>query len=237
MDSSSASDTSTLRKFERSLQSQGQASTRPATISDQSSHNNLRSGAGFNLSDDFTNWLGELGQETWQRLDPESSNVTWRKHGDFTIPFIRYDFAYQHVAYNIHADSHRVEAGYGPFAILLEDYTFSESAPDNKLTSSRQLLLYRMSAVPMFEVDIGLGQTTITDVQKTTFGTFSMPVRIVLGENMDVEFRPAWAGTLSDYELALHLGQQYGSVKLGYRTLNSPDSSLGGPFLGISVYY
>lgn len=233
---SSSNDNSKLRKFERSIQPSQQSAAATATTRYDSRYN-LHADTGIHLGGEFMDWIGELGQQTWQRLDLLESGASRRKEGDFPIPFIRYDFAYQNVASNIHANSHRLEAGYGPFAVLLEEYTFKEAAPDNTLTFSRQLLLYRMSADPMFEVDVGVGQSVVSGEQSTSLATLSLPVRVVLGENAALEFRPAWAGGMSDYELALHVGQQYGSIKVGYRALNSPDSTLSGPFAGFSVYY
>lgn len=232
----SSNDNSKLRKFERSVQSSQQTAATTASTHYES-RDQLHADTSFSLGDEFVDLLGELGQQTWRRLDPLDVSVQRRNAGDFPIPFIRYDFAYQNVASNIHASSHRLEAGYGPFAIFMEEYTFNEAAPDNTLTISRQLLLYRMSADPMFEVDVGLGQSVVSGVQSTSLSTLSLPVRVVLGENAALEFRPAWAGGMSDYELALHIGRRYGSLKVGYRALNSPDSTLSGPFAGFSVYY
>ncbi|HEY6093404.1 MAG TPA: hypothetical protein VIU93_00485 [Gallionellaceae bacterium] len=232
---SSSGDDSKLRKFERSVQA-AQQSSAPATAH-YDSRNSPHAGTGFNLDSEFMDWIGELGQQTWQRLDLTEGGASRRNEGDFTIPFIRYDFAYQNVAASIHASSHRLEAGYGPFAVFLEEYTFKETSPDSTLTISRQLLLYRMSVDPMFEVDLGIGQSVVSGAESTSLSTLSLPVRVVLGENAALEFRPAWAGGMNDYELALHIGRQYGSVKVGYRVLNSPDSTLSGPFAGFSVYY
>lgn len=235
---SNSNDNSKLRKFERSIQSsqQSTAATVPASTR-HDSRNHLHSGLRISLDSEFINWIGELGQLTWQRPSLADGNESKRNEGDILIPFIRYDFAYQNISASIHANSHRLEAGYGPFAAFLEEYIFNETAPDNTLTLSRQLLLYRMSSDPMFEVDLGIGQTVISDEQRTALNTISLPVKVVLGANAALEFRPAWAGGVSDYEIVLHIGRQYGSIKVGYRTLNTADSTLSGPFAGLSVYY
>jgi hypothetical protein len=235
---SNSNDDSKLRKFERSIQPSQQSTVATVPVSTRYDYrNHFHSEPGISLSDEFMNWIGELGQLTWQRPNLADDSESKRNEGDILIPFIRYDFAYQKIASNIHANSHRLEAGYGPFAVFLEEYILNETAPDNTLKVSRQLLLYRMSPDPMFEVDFGIGQSIVSGVQRTTLDTISLPIKVVFSENVALAFRPAWAGVMSDYEIALHIGQQYGSINVGYRTLNAPDSRLSGPFAGLSIYY
>lgn len=240
---SDTSDNSVLRKFEKSAQPspekpaapyQAQEANRRYSNDKQDSHGNAFGNEMFNLVMDV---MAESGKITLSRLSSDTDLAQQRVVGDILIPFVRYDFAYQNISSNIIANSHRVEAGYGPFALSLEDYAFHEQAPDNTLTIKQQLLLYRMSVNRIFEVDFGLGQTIVSGAKRTTLDTFSIPLRLAFSENIALEFRPTWANTIDDYEIALHWGRQYGSVKIGYRTLISTGDALSGPFAGFSLCY
>lgn len=235
-----ANGNSVLRKFEKSVQPRPgnpAESSPPPAPRNREVHDDLGDRLANELVNTAMDVVADLGEFTMQRVSPEADAALRRNDGDILIPFVRYDFAYQDVSANIFANSHRLEAGYGPFALLLEDYTFHEQLPADTLTISRQLLLYRMSANRMIEVDFGLGQSIISDAQHTTLNSISLPVRLLVSENVALELRPTWSETMDDYEIALHWGRQFGSVTIGYRTLISPGETLGGPFAGFAVYY
>jgi hypothetical protein len=60
-------------------------------------------------------------------------------------------------------------------------------------------------------------------------------MRITMMLSWGIELSPAWADGVSDYDIAVLLSQRYGSLKLGYRWLRSPNESLDGPYVGISA--
>lgn len=176
---------------------------------------------------------------TMKRLDPRTDISLRRDDGDILIPFVRYDFAYQNITSTINASSNRLEAGYGSYGLLLEHYVFQESNPSASLTIDRQIFLFRLSADRTTELDLGLGESVVIGAQNTSLSTVSLPVKLVLGENenMVLELRPTWADRMDDYEAAMLIGERFWSMKIGYRTLNSPSVSLHGPFAGFSLYY
>jgi hypothetical protein len=232
----------TLGKFEKDVQPPADPAPRPA---DGDRRRDREHHDGDSLGDELVSSFGDLvvsifadlGNQTLLRLAPDAQPPVRRDDGDILIPFVRYDFAYQHITSSINADSNRLEAGYGPYAFSLEQYTFRESAPSFTLTVDSATFLYRISLSKAAEVDFGLGHTTITGAQRTTLNTVTLPVKIALTDNTALELRPAWSGTLADYELALHWGMPYWSAKIGVRTLNSPGTSLRGPFAGFSLHF
>lgn len=234
-------DTSVLRRFEKGVQPAPERKSESRYVAPSRVSEEDENGIGDDLAQEFTdafmNLVIEGGQYTMQRVAPGADELLRRNAGEPLVPFVRYDFAYQHVSSSIDASIHRFEGGYGPVALLLENFTFKERAPSNTLKVERQMILYRMSVGNEAEVDVGIGKSVITGMQRTTINVISLPVKFMIGENTSVELRPAWAGTVDDYEVALHWGMQFGSVKAGYRILSSPGASLNGPFAGIAFYY
>ncbi len=189
------------------------------------------------LADLMVEIIGDVSSATLQRLNASADPAIRRNEGDTLLPFVRYDFFRQSVATNVSANDQRLEAGYGPVAFLLEHYMFREQIPNATLTIERQMFLYRASFDRTVEVDFGVGQTNIYGLQRTTLSSVSIPIRIAFNDNVTLEFRPTKADTMDDYEAALHFGGQYGSFKVGYRTLVGSGASLSGPFAGFAAYY
>ncbi len=90
-----------------------------------------------------------------------------------------------------------------------------------------------MSLSRTAEVDFGLGRSIVYGTQRTELNAISLPVRLVVSENVALELHPIWADTMDDYEIALNWGRQYRSLKIGYRSLVAADASLSGPFAGL----
>jgi hypothetical protein len=120
---------------------------------------------------------------------------------------------------------------------LFEEYTFHNQATGSTLTIDKQMFLYRMSGTRDFELDIGMGQSTIAGLERTPMGSFSLPVKIKATDSVTIEFIPTWSGLMSDYDAAVHWGTQYGSLKIGYRYLTTTGAYLKGPYAGFALYY
>jgi len=238
-----------LRKFEKSVKAppgqQPAAAPAPAPAPRQTDngyrHDQQSGDLGDELVGDIANVIldaaGQMGALTFQRLTSEADDSVRREPGDILIPFVRYDFFRQSVNASIYANDNRIEAGFGPIAVLLEEYIFHNRATGSGLTIDRQMFLYRMSPSKDFEFDLGLGQTTLAGVERTPLGSFSIPAKLRVAEGVVVEFIPTWSGIMSDYEAALHWGMQYGSLKVGYRYLSTPTANLKGPYAGFALYF
>ena len=174
---------------------------------------------------------------TIARLDPRTDITVRRDDGDILIPYARYDFGYQQLSSGIRGYDNRLEAGYGPFSFLFEDYRLYDQNYGAALTIERYLMQYRVSVNRSSEIDFGVGQTDLMGAGYTSLGTLSVAGRFMLLDNLMLEVRPAWARTVHDYDGALVLTQPYWSLKAGYRTMTSPGGVLQGPYLGFAVHY
>lgn len=184
----------------------------------------------------YTLWDG--GACSWERVTDGAASGAEpapRRLGDPLIPFARFDLAYQYVESDVEALDVRAEAGFGPFGAHLDYTRYWEQAPADRLDLVRVLGLFRMSFGSTVEADLGCGVLTLNGDQPDSRFLLSLPVLIHPSPYWGVEFRPAWAARVSDYDLAALLTWRCASLKLGYRWVDSPNESLDGPYAGFSV--
>ncbi len=190
------------------------------------------------MSDIFEVTLLYGGACSWARVtDRESSavEVTPRALGEPLLPFARMDVVYQNVESDVDAVDVRAEAGYGPLGAHLDLTRYREQFPSDDLNIIRALGVYRMSFGSHVEIDLGCGVLTLSEQQTDSRFLFSLPVLVHPSAYWGIEFRPAWADRVNDYDLAVLLNRHYASLKLGYRWVDSPHESLDGPYVGISI--
>ena len=243
------SDASVLRHFEKSIQPdsgnnnvgipQGEPPHTGKDDDDSIGHE-----LGDELATDFMNGLMNVvstivvegGRATMQRVAPGTDASFRRNDGDALIPFVRYGFGYQRVSANIDATFNRLEGGYGPFALYLEEYGFHEAAPASVLMVQRQMFLYRVAGQHT-EIDFGLGRSVVAGAKRTVMDAVSLRGKFMLSDSTSIDFTPVWGNGMDDYELTLHWGRQFGSFAVGYRSLQTSGASLNGPFAGFAFYF
>lgn len=163
------------------------------------------------------------------------------KRGDPIRPYARVDASYQHLNSNLKAQDYFVEFGYEPVALSGRFTHYMESDPDDSMNATEVFLLYRMEFVKKFEVDLGIGDMLLDGESSHSGISFTIPVKYKPVDYVWLEFRPAIADIngnfMQDYDLSAHVGWKYASIKAGYRWFMSPDETLDGPYLGISIYY
>ena len=164
-----------------------------------------------------------------------------REYGEPLIPFARLDLSVQNVRGDVTAFDSRAEFGFGPFGFQVRSTRYKEDEPDDSIEVFQLYWLYRMSAGPYFEADIGLGSLMLDGVERHEGFSFSLPITVRPTERIGFEFRPAWANLngigVEDYDLALSLGGRYASLRIGYRWFMNWRSSLDGPYAGVSLYW
>lgn len=178
------------------------------------------------------------GECSWERISEYRDSewtVEMRHPGEPLLPYARLDVVRQTVASDITATDLRAEAGYGPFAIHMDWTDFREAQPEGNLDIMRALALYRMSFSSRVEIDVGCGALTLNGEESATKFAFALPILIHPNKHWGLEFRPTWADRITDYDLAVMLTWHYASLKAGYRWLHTPNESLDGPYVGISV--
>lgn len=186
------------------------------------------------------------GRASWARISGDSArlddlDVEPREPGDPLIPFVRFDAAYQDVQSDVEAFDYRVQVGYGPLALELNQTRYWEQAPPDSLDIYRVYGLYRLSIGNVLEVDTGLGAIIIDGAETNTGLSATTPILLHPVDWLVAEFRPMWSdihgSVTQEYEVALLLNYGYVALRGGYRWTTSPLESLDGPFVGFSVRY
>lgn len=205
---------------------------------------------GDSSCDGFSDFCGEIfavlfqytllygGISSWERVDSGGAAEPGSAHralGEPLLPFARLDLAYQSVESDVDAMDVRAELGYGPFAAQVDLTRYWEETPSDEMNLLRALAVYRMAFGANVETDLGFGVLTLEGDERTSRFLFSLPVLVHPSPHWGIEFRPAWADRVSDYDLALLLTRGCTSLKLGYRWLDSPRESLDGPYVGVSI--
>ncbi len=162
-----------------------------------------------------------------------------RKRGEALIPFLRADAAYQEVESDVTAWDYRFELGYGSLGFQFRYTAYNEKEPPDALRVSEYHVLYRMSATPRFEIDLGVGGMFLSGNQENSGFSVTVPVLYHPTDFYGFEFRPVWSSInendIQDFDLAVLFGWRYASIKAGYRWLRSPHQSLDGPEIGIAL--
>lgn len=226
----------TLDSFERSVRSGPTSSSGGSCGTDSTDH--CIGDLLFDVFGDF--WfvcLGEGGKASLDRLPSSSGapDLCERRLGEPLIPFVAIEPAWQMLNSDIEAWDLQAELGYGPVALQGRFTQFREDNPNDRMNISRALFLYRMSVGNALEIDLGVGGVFIDG--NSDFGrlALSTSLRLHPGGPVGIEFRPAWTDNLADYDVSLYLTVMGFSLKGGYRWLNSPDESLNGPYVGLSL--
>jgi hypothetical protein len=172
---------------------------------------------------------------------PGDEDKEVREKGDPIRPFARVDASYQHMSSRLKAQDYFVELGYDPIALSGRFTHYMETDPDDSMDAIEVFLLYRMEFVKKFEVDLGIGDMLLDGESSHSGISFTVPVKFKPVDYVWLEFRPAIASIngnfMQDYDLSAHVGWRYASVKAGYRWYMSPNETLDGPYLGVSIYY
>ena len=162
-----------------------------------------------------------------------------RRHGEALIPFFRFDIAYQDVESDVTAMDYQFELGYGWIAFFLRSTVYEEKEPDDELEMLQYYGLYRMSINDQVEVDIGIGGIDLSGNESNNGFSTTIPVRYHPSDHYGFEFRPAWSNikgnSIWDFDLTVLAGWRYASIRAGYRWVHSPNASLNGPEIGISL--
>jgi hypothetical protein len=165
----------------------------------------------------------------------DDGDVRLREIGEPELPFARMDVVYQSIESDVEAVDARVELGYGPIGVHGNLTRYREREPHDNLSILRVYGAYRMSFGSYAEMDLGIGALTMMGDPAPTKLLLSVPFLFHPSEYVGIEFRPAWADRVSDYDLAALLSVKCVSLKLGYRWVCSPQESLNGPYVGVSI--
>jgi len=188
--------------------------------------------------------LAEGGAESWLRIGMDRDGIVTagtgsRKSGEALLPFVRLDTLYQDVQGDVSATDVRFELGYGPLGAQIRRTVFDEKDPLESMEVTELCFLYRMSAGDHWEIDLGLGEMTLSGLQDNTGILAVVPILFHPSESFGIEVRPSWSSinenTIQDMDVAFVFGMRYVSIKAGYRSLKSPHQALRGPEIGLAM--
>ena len=202
------------------------------------------------MDDVFSEIIGDLigivivggGSSSWTKAAADTNaclvaGLIPRETGDRQIPFVRADFTYQSLGSGLEALDYRAEFGYGPIGLHLDQTHYREEDPRDRLDLTRVYGLYRMTMGESLEVDLGFGSMWIDGNKQDSRSTFTMPIMLYPNDVLGIEFRPAWASNVADYDIGFLISGKYSSFKAGYRWVNSLGKSLDGPYAGIALHF
>lgn len=191
----------------------------------------------------FLNGIVVGGAGSMARLEEEGGyledlEIPPRQAGEALIPFVRLDSAWQAAQSDVTALNTSADLGYGAFAVRVDHTRFWEHDPDDELDLTRVYGLFRMSFGAPLEIDLGLG-TMIANGEEERTDRFAITVPILFHPHpsFGIECRPTWADEITETDLGVLVGARFISIKAGYHWLKSPEQSLNGPYLGLSLRY
>ena len=155
------------------------------------------------------------------------------------MPWVRFDFATLDLESDVEALDFRLQGGQGPLAVEINPTFYEESNPDDNLDIYRFWALWRVPMSNNLEVDLGAGGIHM-EGNETNLGTsFTVPVLYQPYDWLVLEARGIWSqindSDLSEYEAGVLLNWESIAIKAGYRWTCGPNTSLDGPFFGMSI--
>ncbi|WP_430460322.1 hypothetical protein ACQUQU_14000 [Thalassolituus sp. LLYu03] len=168
---------------------------------------------------------------------PYESGYTRKKPGDHLLPFMQADFSVGDGTYGTHWNDLRLEAGYGPVALLLRQGNYSEENSSDRLTTQQVMLTYRMMFFDRIELNFGGGHYSMDGQSVTSSGAMYYGGRLLLNESFSVGFRNTSVNGLNlqldDTEWLMQIGSGNWSGKLSYRSLETDSMRIAGPSVGL----
>ncbi|MFC1763111.1 hypothetical protein ACFL6U_13645 [Planctomycetota bacterium] len=182
------------------------------------------------------------------------SFLTGAKHepGDPTLPYVRFDGAYQGLEPQVHAYDYYAQIGYQAIGLDMRHTHYREERPRARLDVNRMHVLFRMGTSwsaqdsqrrpqGFYEIDLGIGMAQLQGTSKNSGISFTLPVMLYPTPYWGFEFRPAWADInrswLRDFDISMHILLKFVGLKVGYRWLKGPNSTLDGPYAGVTMRF
>jgi len=175
-----------------------------------------------------------------RRMDPQATTVEPREKGEKMLPLFRVDMDYQYIDSDVEAIGLHLETGYGPFAAQMRQSRFTEDNGDDLNATAINLLL-RATYAKYFEFDMGAGAFQLNGEDENWGFHVTTPFLVHINDHVGFEYRPSWTtlkgNSIREGDLAMMFGRKSTSLKVGYRTLQSPSLELDGFFAGVSLHW
>ncbi len=183
----------------------------------------------------------EGGRQSYLRIAPggPAPALAPRQPGEPLTSFVRLDGHYQWADSGVSAVDLRLEGGYGFIAGQVRRTRYREEGTADELEVRYAHLLYRMRFGEAVGVNFGLGRAWVEGSGTLDGSSVTVPVLFHFSPGFGVEASYTSSHVnghrLLDREVALLLNRDPAAITLGYRSVETPSSSLHGPFAGFSV--
>jgi len=168
---------------------------------------------------------------------------------DYSIPVrqknknrIQFGFANQELGKDITAILYRLSGNNGgniDYAFNLTKYT--ENDPNDELFLSNFTLGYRFALAPELELGAGIGLNNLSGNSSTNGLSINFPVHIHPTKNIELVLSPSvidFNGTeLLDLNAYGNFRYKKVGLLLGFRSLQSPNENLTGPYAGLTIQF
>lgn len=183
------------------------------------------------------------GQNSQERIDEkgESGSSRARKPGELLLPFFKLNVNTQHVSESIDGLDVKLEVGRGLLAAEVRATRYQEKAVNEKLDYQQLQAFYRMLFGNTLGVNIGIGWGRLRGDDTYSGWLFTLPIIWHDRKHWAIELRPGWFDadgvSLTEFDGSVLYAYQRLAFRVGYRTLESPNNSIDGPYLGLDYIF
>ncbi len=173
--------------------------------------------------------------------DIDPAKIEIRQAGEPTLPFYEVDYKYMYVNSEIIANDIGVQLGNGPLGFECRSTWFAERNPKDNLTLTQYHVLLRMSPNRSQEYGIGVGTLYLSGNGHHSGFSITFPIKFYPKHSFGIQFKPTYSwingNLINDNDLSFVLTKKFGSIELGYRSLDTNGKSLNGSYIGLAWHY
>lgn len=241
-----------LRDFESDAGNPAQNATRPAQNMGSCTDCNQR--RTDDASDDlFWTLMGYAAEGLFELTAQGGANsnlriqenhtdeVIPRKLGESLIPFFRMNLNIQGIEDRSYGLDGKLELGRGSLALEFRDTRYRDNTENEQLRLRQLQVLYRMSFGNRVGVNLGLGSAKLDGAEHSKGTMVSIPLFLHNRRHITWEIRQTWMFadefSVDELDLSAIYAIRRTAIRLGYRRLDSLNSSLEGPYLGVDYLF
>jgi hypothetical protein len=193
--------------------------------------------------DIMANLIAEGGEASISRVEDghRYQGIKKRRTGEPLLPFVKLNLSTQYISEWIGATDLRFEVGKGPLAFEARMTRYRDESIDEKLDYDQIQALYRMSVGHKYGINLGLGYGRMQGGNEYDGLILSMPLLYYNGNRFGYEFRPvifnAGESTVSELDISVLYAYKKMAFRLGYRTLDSPNETIDGMYMGLDLIF
>ncbi len=183
--------------------------------------------------------VGSHNTEVRASSNNSNTYITPREPGSPLLPLLRLDGSRHDLNNGLLGDDVRIELARSLLGVQARVTNFKETNPSDSLKLTSIHGLYRLSYGNTVGINLGLGISNLDGNSSTTGFSFTIPVYWHFHENLGIEYKPTFSqfnGTdVIDSDASLMFTYHAASLMLGHRTISSPNESLSGTYIGLSI--